>query len=447
MSLTLEALENIYCENILIAISEENLKQALEESKIYANQTGKNYAYINSLIKNCFTKWMQENLDLGNEIITTNPVQNWTFVNGSSITFKNKKLVLIPSECISLDELIIPQEWVDIPNWAGDYYLPVQVNLEENYLHFWSYISRQTLKEKAEYNATFHNYFVQKKDLISDLDSLWIALDLCEEKGEIESLNTLTESQAQELIKIYSQPSPYSPRLKGNFKEWMSLLNNEIYLQKLYLETQNPIDLRIVTKLSDWLKGIVTKGWQNLDELLIQPKLVPVPMAMNVFQPLVNIEYLFIKSNLSYPENLDSEAKLIYLIENTSKESIRWEAIESLSKINAENPLCGVKKIKDLSEYFPSNKIALMVGFLPKSNNKIAVLLRVYSHNNESTLPPDLCLQILNETDQLIPRGEVIARKQPLDNYIQLFFTAKQGDNFKARITLNEISRIEQFMI
>ena len=35
--------------------------------------------------------------------------------------------MLIPSEAIDDSELEVPQEWVDIPSWAADYYLAVQI--------------------------------------------------------------------------------------------------------------------------------------------------------------------------------------------------------------------------------------------------------------------------------------------------------------------------------
>ncbi|PSO81051.1 MAG: hypothetical protein BRC41_15925 [Cyanobacteria bacterium QH_9_48_43] len=46
----------------------------------------------------------------------------WEVVNGTAIALSGVRLVLIPSEAADLSELRVPQEWVDIPSWGGDYY-------------------------------------------------------------------------------------------------------------------------------------------------------------------------------------------------------------------------------------------------------------------------------------------------------------------------------------
>ncbi len=53
----------------------------------------------------------------------------WQFVNGSVLELNGKRIVLLPSKAIDRSELVIPQEWVDIPAWAGDYFMAVQIDL------------------------------------------------------------------------------------------------------------------------------------------------------------------------------------------------------------------------------------------------------------------------------------------------------------------------------
>jgi len=36
-----------------------------------------------------------------------------------------------------LTKRMVPQEWVDIPEWAADYYLAVQVNPDSGWLRIW----------------------------------------------------------------------------------------------------------------------------------------------------------------------------------------------------------------------------------------------------------------------------------------------------------------------
>ncbi|TAG39467.1 MAG: DUF1822 family protein, partial [Oscillatoriales cyanobacterium] len=54
----------------------------------------------------------------------------WEVVNGTAFQIGETRLILIPSDETELEEFCVPQEWVDIPNWSADYYLPVQVNLD-----------------------------------------------------------------------------------------------------------------------------------------------------------------------------------------------------------------------------------------------------------------------------------------------------------------------------
>ena len=58
----------------------------------------------------------------------------WEVVNGTAIALSGVRLVLIPSEAADLSELRVPQEWVDIPSWGGDYYQAVQVNPDDSYM-------------------------------------------------------------------------------------------------------------------------------------------------------------------------------------------------------------------------------------------------------------------------------------------------------------------------
>ena len=63
----------------------------------------------------------------------------WEFVTGFALNLGKSRLVIIPSETIDTDEFSVPQEWVDIPELAADYYLAVQVNFEDRWLRVWGF--------------------------------------------------------------------------------------------------------------------------------------------------------------------------------------------------------------------------------------------------------------------------------------------------------------------
>ena len=98
---------------------------------------------------------------------------------------------------------------------------------------------------------------------------------------------------------------------------------------------------------------------------------------------------------------------------------------------------------KDLGLYLTGQYVALAVGLLPKTNNTLLILARLYPINNEQYLPEGLKLAGLDESDRSF--FEILARKQ--DNYIQFKFTAEVGDRFMLQITLEGASFSEVFVV
>lgn len=455
MSLTLSALKTLYSEHILIKISDANLNQAESESQSYSNQTGKNYAYINSIVRNCWINWMKENLDLEKEEINTNIPENWEFVNGSSVTLKNqKRLIFIPSDVDSLDELIIPQEWVDIPSWAGDYYLPVRIDLEKKYLHIWGYVSRKTLKAKAEYNGTFRNYYLDADYLINEVDLLWIGCDICQEKGEVKSLPPL--SRPVELIEQLSEASNYSPRLKLKFDEWGALLDQRNYLQKLYevrLQSGKVIP-KIYRQISEWLTSVFTENWQSYEEFVKQEQAIlafrNVPLDQGkaaASDPIERkVKELYQKQDqIALPSNLLTEEAVVYLLQNTSNQTILWESADYLQKINPNHPSNAIRRVMDLGLQLMGNPVALIVAVLPQIQQKVAVLLRVSPMGDRLVLPTGISLVCLDENGNKIPNLEAVSREH--DACIQLYFTADSGDRFGVSVGLQTAKIAEFFEI
>lgn len=455
MLLTLDTLKQLYSEHIWLEISESDLQKAESLSQNYSNETSKNYAYMNSLVKNCFINWMKENLDLNNGQIAVNLSETWEFVNGCAINIKNKRLILIPNNNIDTEEFTIPQEWVDIPSWAGDYYLPIQIDLEAKYLHIWGYISRQSLQAKADYDSVFRNYNIDTGYLIDDLDLLWIASEICEEKGEIQSLPELTINLAENLIKKLSKVTRYSPRLDVDFQQWAALLNNQKWLRQLYCERLE-LTKPIYTSITDWLKGIYTENFLTFEEFINQKQNT---LIFRLFAPLEEtkldisdeikpkIKELYLKQNqFTLPANLPPEESLVYLLENTDNETIRWESAEYLQKINPNHPRNAIRKIIDLGMQLMGYPVALMVAVLPHKNpQKVSILLRVCSMGDRLVLPENLSLIGLDENGLNIPRLEAKSRSQ--DAYIQLYFIANQGDRFGVRVALQSARITEYFEV
>lgn len=478
MKLTIQTLSNIYSEHLWLEVSDNDLEQAKPVSEDYSNETGRNYAYYNCLCLNMFLKWLQKNIGGQNQafrkkisetalsVFSTEKISPkiWEFINGSEINFGGIRLVLIPSDAIDMADFCVPQEWVDIPNLAADYYLPVQVNLEEQYLHFWGFISRQSLLKKADYDPIYRLYYIEQAWLIPNLEILITASNLCpDEKGKVAVLPKLSETEAEDLIQELSIPCPYSPRLKAKFEKWGALLNESHWLQKLYERRLSSLSPAIWT-LNQWLDGVVEVGWQTFEELFNSKTLASAFRGKRVREIELEtaeeikraVRQLYnIQSEVAFPCDLENRDALVYLLQNTSDETLRWKAAEYLWTIAPNYLGSPIRRVKDLGVQLMGHPIGLMVAVLRKLDGKVAVLLRAYPmcdslecrFVSHTQLPPGLRLIGLDENGAPIPRLEAVSRSAPQDDYISLYFSADVGEYFSVQLSLGNASVTEQFVV
>lgn len=390
----------------------------------------------------------------------------WQFINGSVVNIHDKRLILIPSDATDLEGFEVQQEWVDIPNLAGDYYLPVRVDLEKNYLHIWGFISRKNLQKRADYDKLDKLYIVSSGDVIDDIETLWIALELYEEKGDFEALPSLTESEAAKLIKTYSQPLPYSPRLKGNFQEWMALLNEKEWLKNLDLEMlikspDRPLIIFLEQLYQTEPAKIRTKPTLKKQEKAIYRSGLPIPSKIENYRdfPLNGvildteeridraIKNLLAKSVQEVvPENLEREDILLDLLLN-GKQEISGQAAEIFWAIASCLPSPKTREIHTKEIEISGHLLLANIAFIKTPSQRIAVLLRVHSQLPDSLLPNGLTLQWMFPDDQgnYIPEGTpAVADKQ---NCIQLYFCADWGDNCAFQIKMGHKTSVQRFIV
>jgi hypothetical protein len=473
--LNIDYLKDCFFEHLWIKISEQDKKEAEVNTLYYANQTARNYAYFNYLSNKLFRKFVEEHQGIESNYQLfdndNNLARTWQFINGSVVNINEKRLILIPSDATDLEGFEVQKEWVDVPNLAGDYYLPVRVDLERNYLHIWGFISRENLKKRADYDELNKLYIVNSDDVIDNLESLWIALELCEEKGDVEVLPSLTESEAAKLIETYSQPSRYSPRLQGNSQKWMGLLNEEKWLREL--------DLEMLIKSPDRPLVIF------LDQLYQKES------AEVKTQPTINKqEKAIYRSGLSIPSKiekhrglpvdgiiLDTKEKIDQAINNLLAKYLRVESKPEIVPANLELYdillellLKGKKKISGqaaeifwaIASYLPSPKttaihtdeikisghlLSVNIACIKVSNRKNAVLLRVHSQSSDSLLPNGMKLQLMipDAQDNYIPEGRPEVANQ--QNCIQLYFCADLGDKCACEIKIRHEKWLRPFAI
>ncbi|NJM24099.1 MAG: DUF1822 family protein [Richelia sp. SM1_7_0] len=196
----------------------------------------------------------------------------WEFVNGSAINLQfadaiaidNLRLVLVPTLAMDGDELSVPQEWIDIPEWVGDYYLGVQVNPDEGWVRVYGYTTHNKIKNFGVYNANDRTYSLESEYLIEDLNVLWLSRQFYPQevtRANIEALPTLHQTQAENLLQRLGNSEIKFPRLEVPFSNWGALISHGDWRQRLYELRQGIIQH---TSVWQWFEDGVSQLAQQL---------------------------------------------------------------------------------------------------------------------------------------------------------------------------------------
>ena len=216
--------------DLVLEISPTQQDMAEKENRVYS--IGSRFqAFINQMSVMAILPWLNE--EMGKAAATTH---FWELVNGTAITIDQTRLVLIPSHAIDTNEIRVPMEWVDIPDWVADYYLAVQVNSEDGLIRIWGYTTHLQLKTQGSYNERDRTYCLSSNYLIHDMNVLWVSRELCPEaatRSEVDTLLPLSVKQANNLIATLGNASTAFPRRAVDFEQWAALLENDEYRQRL----------------------------------------------------------------------------------------------------------------------------------------------------------------------------------------------------------------------
>ncbi len=394
-------------------------------------------------------------------------------INGFVLSISGVRVAFIPSLNLDLMSFEVQREWVNLSNWVADYYVPIQVDLESNSLHLWGFISHTYLLERATLDRYFQSYEVAGIDLTNDLDSLWVTCDLVANnmlapRVKIPPLPTLSDLELKRSIyRLQQHQSVFSPRLVLPFEQWGAILDRSEYL-KIYVDTRSSI-----TMISDWFRskikaienvsdGLIDSGWvtevtkifdrnEPLPGYYASPKIgVRGTSPTNRAEIQRTIDNLYANQTsipkVTLPSHIDAPSRLlIYLVQHTNDETLRWKAIEYLWTIEPENSKHWHRQIKDLGLAIQGYKLGLMVAAIPLQGGRYAVLTRVYSIGVEHCLPPHVKLNLLSEEGEQIYQAE--SRSTVMDDYIQVYFTAGTGDRFNIRVSMDDASITESFAI
>jgi hypothetical protein len=451
--------------HVWLEIAPHQLGEAIARQQNYSNDVARRNAYISDLCLTTILSWLNNENSFPGALPSLGDATVWEFLPGAAIQVGATKLALIPSE-IGADQFSVPFEWLDIPDWAADYYLAVQMNLEDDepWLRIWGFGSHQQLKS-GTIDLKKRLYKLDRTDLTENLNVLWAmglhsATDVL---SQVKPLPKLTLDRLESLLAKLGKPTAYSPRLEVPFEEWALVLANPNWRKILCDRRQKAPELKPAsTHLRDWIKRIYTAvedGWQTVEAIVAPPSAIPARgVAPSVSTPAEIAPILrLVQSTESeqirqqaagvlgeiganHPDTIDI---LVELLQTAQKEETRWQAALSLGKIAPHHPLAGVRRARliDLGLQLGPAAVALVVAIMPKPNDRIGVFLQIQSIDPGLNLPPDLKISILSNTGET----QLSSLSRGKDKSIELRFTPPSGTRFQVQIELNQFQITEEF--
>jgi Protein of unknown function (DUF1822) len=165
-----------------------------------------------------------------------------------------------------------------------------------------------------------------------------------------------------------------------------------------------------ITHLSQWFDNLFETGWQAAEALLNSGELNP-GFAFRGFDV----------DGISQPLSLKESSDDRLLLET------------------------GIRRVKliDLGVQLSSHRVGLLIEIKPTSQTAIEIGVQVHPLDNQTYLPPDLQLIVVDESCEVFME----AKSRSADNYIQLQFSGQPGEGFEIQLKLNEVSITEQFTI
>jgi hypothetical protein len=358
---------------------------AWQQAQAYRSSDGRWNFYLNSIASQLLAEYLVEDFP---QIRVWQETNTWQFVNGSVLELNGKRIVLLPSRSIDNSELAVPQEWLDIPDWAGDYFLAVQIDSDTEMLHCWGYMTHQMLKSKAAYDASDRTYSLNSHYLIPDVSGLWVIQELNPTEvtqTAISPLPIVATIQAENLLqRLGSIPDP---RLEIPFELWGALICDRNWRQQL-AELRQGESAPALNRLSGWIQNVFATGWQAVEDFL------------------------------------GEDADLAFALRQTTTDVSTMRRVKAL-------------ELADRS-------VLLLISAASEADDRLSVQVQLRSRDRDLTLPEGLTIELLSGTDEVI--RSVTTRDR--DNAIQLpRFRLAGGTEFKIRLQLNSTTLSESFVV
>ena len=369
---------------LCLEISPEDQEEVWRRSRRFSTLYSCWQGYLNQLSIVALIPWLEE--EYGSRAIRLAGIDSWEIVNGTAVELLEKRLILIPTEATDREELRVPQEWLDLPSWVGDYYLGIEVNLDEKLVTVWGYTTHQQLKDNGSYDPSDRTYCLSSEKLAQDLDTLWVTCELCpteQTQGAIAPVPEISPPQAENLLQRLGNAEVILPRLEVPFSLWGALLEQPEWRERLYQQRQGRTTTPVLVHLSRWWENIVEAGWQLLE-------------GENLAYGLRN------RSTLS-----ETEAK-------------------RLKPIHLAN----------------CNPMTLLVKLTPQSDDRVSIEVQLHPQE-QNYLQTGVTLAVLSGSGKTLK--SLVATGQ--DNFLQTKFKFSSGKSFSLQVALDEAVIQEDFLV
>lgn len=374
-------------------------RQSWQQSQTISIPGNRLQAYLNQVCLETVVPWLEEKSGIAPITDSKNSLSFWEMVNGSAIVLGTTRLIFIPTESMDRNEFRVPQEWIDIPNFVGDYYLAVEVDPDEQCLNVWGYTTHQMLKSEGFYDEIDRTYCLDGNQIIQDLTAFWVMQQLSGEETRtvISPLPALTSRQAEPLLQQLGDNAIALPRLEIPFVEWGALLEQNLWLEQLCQLRQNQVNRTETTRqttqstnLNQWWNNVFETGWQAIEDL---------------FGTQPDLAFNFRGSD------------------TTSTQVRRVKEIQ----LNAELPT-----------------LLLVVMLEPEADGRMRIWVQILPQPGETYLPANLQLELLSMN------GDVLQSVQAgeMSNYIQLRrFKSPLGTEFRLQVAFLDNFIYEDFLV
>ena len=374
-----------------LEISPAQQAAAWQQHQAHDRVWGRWNAYLNQVCLDTILPWLKAELPTATTWVAAAAMRLvWDVVNGAVITVGTTRIALIPTEAIDRSELVVPQEWVDLPSWVADYYVGVQVLGDAGELHLYGYTTHQQLKTQGVYDPSDRTYFLSSEDLNPDLNALWLTYDrypVTVTRAALAPMPAIASDRVAPLIARLGNPAEILPRLAVPFEVWAALIDRPEFLQQLYQQRQTGRSTPTVTRLGGWLQGQIDSIWQTLDAVLLTPQIATAVRSGDRLQSPV------------------------------ASDLYRAKAYS-----------------------FAAGQIALVIGISQLSETENRIGLQIHPAGGATQLPGTTCLRLLAANG-----GEIGQASASATETIQFQFRASVGEQFQIEISCGEETRIEDF--